>query len=262
MRFPILLLPLLLAACGSVGPTPGPPEPAPAPAPAPTADNSRTSLDWPGLYTGLVPTTDGQALQTALSLSEDETYTLRTKDPAAGSQESVHSGRFAWEPDGGSIKLLDIDSTDRPIYYKVGENYLRQLDLINRPIEGSLSELYYLRKDHSGLFGVTWNLSHLNGVPITTDKRVPHLTFAVNGQTVSGMAACNSFRGSYILQGDSLKFPTPITTKMACPELDLESRFLSALRATVTYRVAEDTLYLFDSRQAEAARLYADAPAD
>ncbi|WP_116127992.1 META domain-containing protein [Lewinella sp. IMCC34183] len=238
-----------------------PPVIAPSP-PQATADNSRTSLDWSGLYYGTVPGMDGNGREISLKLRKDETYVLNTRSMRNATDEDTITGRFRWEPDGGSIKLLDIDSINRPIYYRVGENYLRQLDLVNRPIEGAMSELYYLRKDRDRLFDRRWWLDSLGTGPVVEGKSGPYIELSANGQRVTGNAGCNSLRGSYVLSGDSLTFPPLSTTKMACPAISVERAFLDVLRRTVGYAVSGSTLRLVDSRGEYLATLRAEDPAD
>ncbi len=260
MRTTLLLISALtmtlLAGCLRNTPAPADPPPeAREPLDPPQGDNSRTSVDWPGLYSGNVPTADGGGMETTLMLSEDNTYVLRTRTSETDGETQTHRGRFSWEPDGGGIKLLDIDSTDRPIYYKVGENYLRQLDLISRPIEGSLSELYYLQKDQTGLLETRWNLVSLKGTPVPASKNAPYLMLQANGQRMAGSGGCNSFSGTYLLDQDNLTFPPLMSTKMMCPDISTEQSFLEALRTTAGYSIGGDTLQLTDSRDAILATL-------
>ena len=52
-----------------------------------------------------------------------------------------------------------------------------------------------------------------------------------DGGEVIGHGGCNRFFGSYDQNGDDLKFGPLASTKMACPNLDEEQAFMSALQS-------------------------------
>ena len=225
-----------------------------APEMPPPADNSRSSLDWSGTYLGDIADPEGNIITTSLHLAEDETYTLERSADALGEEPQTDSGSFVWEDNGESIRLEGIDSTSRPIYYRVGENYLRQMDLVNQSIEGTTDDRYTLRKDALGLRGNTWQLVTLNGAPVEAGKSQPTLTFAGTRSRLYGMAGCNRYSTEYSLtEADYLDIPSPVATKMACPELDLEREFLEALEGTANFSVTDRTLSLVDAAGAEVA---------
>jgi len=73
------------------------------------------------------------------------------------------------------------------------------------------------------------------------------VVLTVDRSTVSG-SVCNSFGGSYTLQGTTLHIDSISSTEMWCesPEgiMDLETRFLNALAASNTVRFEGTTLVL------------------
>ena len=88
--------------------------------------------------------------------------------------------------------------------------------------------------------GATWTLVELNGAPFAARAT---LSIAENGQ-VSGQAPCNRFTSS-----NSVTYPTFDTgpsaaTRMACPDLDSEAAFFTALNAMTSADVQGDTLIL------------------
>ncbi len=220
----------------------------------PTGDNSRTSLDWSGTYIGSIPNSEGQEVSTGLHLSIDQTYRLETEDAGAAGEPYLHQGRFEWDADGESIKLLNIDSTDRAIYYQVGENSLRQLDLVKQSIEGKLTDRYRLQKDTTGLFGTTWNLATLDGRAVEMGKRQPTLDFAMLTNRLSGNGGCNRYRTEFTVVADGhIDIAPPAATKMACPELETEQEFFEALMGAISYEFIDGTLLLRDAEEAEVA---------
>jgi len=75
---------------------------------------------------------------------------------------------------------------------------------------------------------------------------------------VSGSSGCNRLMGRYEAEDGSLTFSGLATTRMACPAaMDLERRFLTALRATSTAEITQQRLELFDDDGRLLARLEA-----
>lgn len=97
------------------------------------------------------------------------------------------------------------------------------------------------------LDGTTWSLASLNGQPVV-DGSQASLEFT-DGQA-SGNGSCNGFGGEYVQDGDSLTFGPIVSTLMACLEpgiMEQESAYFTALTATASFRVDEQTLSLFDA---------------
>jgi heat shock protein HslJ len=95
------------------------------------------------------------------------------------------------------------------------------------------------------LGGQKWSLIELQGqpVPVTEPNREPHLVFA--DQRVSGSTGCNRITGTVeFTERAKIKFQPLATTKMACPDMDLEGRFLSVLELADNYQVSNDLLLL------------------
>lgn len=99
----------------------------------------------------------------------------------------------------------------------------------------------------SDLAGTGWVLEELGGANLVDVE--PTLAFGGDG-TVSGSAGCNTFSGTYALDGAILSFGPLATTKIACadPTMFVESAFLAAM--------ADVTGWSLDS----AGRLVLDGP--
>jgi len=106
--------------------------------------NSRISLDWPGLYTGTIPSASGMGIDVSLKLNIDDTYELTYDYIGKPENKFTNTGVFRWD-DTGEFVMLDI--ADMPSYYKVAQNKLIQLDMNGRYITGKLADQYVLRKD-------------------------------------------------------------------------------------------------------------------
>jgi len=99
----------------------------------------------------------------------------------------------------------------------------------------------------ASLTGTQWVLTELNGqspVPGTTITAA----FTEEGQ-VTGSSGCNTYNGSYEIDGDTIKFGLTATTMMACPDpiMNQERDYLGALESAGTYEIANDELTLFDA---------------
>jgi putative lipoprotein len=79
------------------------------------------------------------------------------------------------------------------------------------------------------LVNTRWLLRTLNGNPISVrgSQRTPHLQFKREaGELMAfGFGGCNQFRGVCQLDPPTLKLGPLASTQMACPSMDLESRF-------------------------------------
>ena len=78
------------------------------------------------------------------------------------------------------------------------------------------------------LAGTGWVLEVVGGIALVDVE--PTITFGGDG-TVAGFTGCNTFSGTYALDGATLSFGPLATTKMACadPTMFVESAFLAAL---------------------------------
>ncbi|HEY6194339.1 MAG TPA: META domain-containing protein [Candidatus Eisenbacteria bacterium] len=72
---------------------------------------------------------------------------------------------------------------------------------------------------------------------------------------VTGSGGCNRITGSYQSADSTLRFGPLNTTKMACPTMQTETKFLRALAATRRYRISGSMLELMDARGEPLARL-------
>lgn len=100
------------------------------------------------------------------------------------------------------------------------------------------------------LEGPTWILTAINkGTPI--QGTAPTIEFA-DGQ-VSGNASCNSFGGSYELDGDSISFGAMFMTEMYCmdPEgaMDQEMLYLDMLGKAQRFEINEGVLTIIIAAQ-------------
>ena len=95
----------------------------------------------------------------------------------------------------------------------------------------------------------SWRVVEIGGYPVAAGQpnREPHLVFSGEGR-VSGSSGCNRFSGTYLQDGQSLKFSPLAMTKMACPPPQdaLERAFIQAMAGTAAARMSGTTLELLD----------------
>jgi len=92
-------------------------------------------------------------------------------------------------------------------------------------------------------------------VVVATKQREPWLELDLRSKKVTGSGGCNRITGSYQAHDSTLRFGPLVTTRMACPGMSVETRFLRALQGTRRYRISGRTLDLLDGGGHILARL-------
>ena len=111
----------------------------------PMGDNSMTSLDWNGTYSGIVPCADCEGIETTLTLNIDRTFTIITNYLGRNDAlEETFNGNFRWDETGSKVILEGVKFA--PKQFKVGENRVWQLDKNGEIITGELADHYILTK--------------------------------------------------------------------------------------------------------------------
>jgi heat shock protein HslJ len=100
---------------------------------------------------------------------------------------------------------------------------------------------------NSPLRNTHWALQTLDGTAaeITTSLQpAVHLVLHAASQRLSGFAGCNSLRGRYTQRGTQLALTALASTRMACPQMPQEQRFIELLGAADAYRIEGQVLSL------------------
>jgi len=101
-------------------------------------------------------------------------------------------------------------------------------------------------KPDASLTNTYWKLVTLQGEPVVTFAREPHLVLQDDG-IVRGNLGCNTFSGGYEIGDGMLSFQGLRTTLMACPDgMEQETAISQALRKVVRMKITGDTLWLTD----------------
>lgn len=111
----------------------------------PDHHNSRTSLDWAGVYEGTTPCADCEGIKTKLTLADDETFELSQAYLGKPGKDIrfKENGKFTWDEAGSSITLT---TPSHVIKFKVGENEVTMLDMSGNVVSGELANFYVLKK--------------------------------------------------------------------------------------------------------------------
>lgn len=203
------------------------------------AHTSRNSLDWGGVYEGVLPCADCPGIETRLRLERDGTYELSTRYLDRQDVAQTKRGRFTWHPGGNAIAL---DASGFGHQFSVGEG---RLSLLNRDgtTEGSQSPNRVLtRVTGSGLTQTLeahhWNLeSATDGQNRRIDAVLPSarqpFVFSFSGPRLTLTGACNQMSGSYRITAEGqLEVGRIASTMMGCePALMRADAALSGLLA-------------------------------
>lgn len=223
--------------------------------------NSRTSLDWDGIYRGVLPCGDCDGIHTTLALNKDLTYKVITKHAGKGDDAVEHSGTFGWNEEGSAIELNELGSDDIPNRYFVGENTLTLLDKDGKRITGESADPYVLSKEHYAILEKYWKLTELMGRAVIVDStfmKEPHIILKEKDNAIIGHGGCNRIFGTYALQaGNRISFTKMASTQMACQSMAFEKEFLRVLQMADNFNLRGDTLTLNKARMAPLAKFKA-----
>ncbi|HEY8539747.1 MAG TPA: META domain-containing protein [Steroidobacteraceae bacterium] len=109
------------------------------------------------------------------------------------------------------------------------------------------------------LEGSRWVLVQLGDEPVVVGagRPEPYIVLQNSTKEIAGHTGCNRLNGGYRIDGNKLQLSEVTTTRMACPEADIEHRFLNALEAVTRWRLEGDRLVLLDRENAPLMQLEA-----
>lgn len=223
----------------------------------PDAHNSQNSLDWNGVYRGLVPCADCEGIETRITLKSDGTFMRSLKYLGKEQNSFFDQGNFTWDASGSKITLSGENEETQ--MYQVGENVLFHLDKEGNRITGDLSENYKLAKNPTDprLEGKRWVLVELRDKPVVQKEgsREGFIQFDMETSSVSGNSTCNGFSGGYELKGDNqISFGNIAGTMMACPDMETEQGFYQVLQQSDNYSITDTIMTLNKARMAPLAK--------
>ncbi len=96
------------------------------------------------------------------------------------------------------------------------------------------------------LEGTKWQVVQLQGEPVQPVAEKFVLNFN-DDETISGEGSCNKFFASYKYDNTlSLSFTNMGSTRMACPDMQSEAQFFTALDSTNAFEIEGRKLMLMD----------------
>jgi putative lipoprotein len=144
-------------------------------------------------------------------------------------------------------ELLFSSSRDYPVFDNPGSP--ANIELIVDQVQAKPNA----RPAHVLLEETYWRLIELNGQLLARppNSQEAHIVLHSVGETFTGGGGCNRLLGTYVRNGDALRFKMISSTMMACPGpvMKEEQNLNRALSSTVRFRIAGSTLELLDDRQ-------------
>ena len=217
-------------------------------------DNSRVSLDWAGSYKGMLPCADCNAIETLISLYEDNTYRVLRRYSGKSDSLLKENGVFEWDQQGRFITLSSDSSK-----YLVGENRIFHLDKNGKRITGALEGNYILDKLDNDITEKYWKLIELAGQCLKKQKISQDSYIILKAdKKVIGSGYCNTISGEYETDNSNrLRFTSLNRNFSACNAIQAEEAFIQVLQIADSYHLDNDTLQLLKGRMAPLARFEA-----
>ena len=99
-------------------------------------------------------------------------------------------------------------------------------------------------KASKAIAGTSWTLDILADFHKEATQKPVTITFDKEGK-VYGSGGCNSYSGTYFIEGKSIKFGPMMSTKMACMEgMKTEDKLFEVFNNTNEYLMTNETLLL------------------
>jgi len=190
-----------------------------------------------GEYTGQLPCADCPGIDYKLELYDNHSFRESTLYRERSDSPFVESGR--WRVANGQIAL---EKGKQKTWLKVGSNSLTLLDGDGKVIDPPMGDFFILKKMESSstkpdsmknyrLHDI-WLIIELNGKAIEPKQLTgepPTLELFPGEGRFQGHGGCNRIDGKMEVNEHQITFGMVRSTKMACPELNLESELLQTI---------------------------------
>ncbi len=136
---------------------------------------------------------------------------------------------------------LAINTVSRYAIEKAGRDYL----LYFKDSAGKTTMV--LRKSDLGYVNGAWRVAKINNTVVPEDAGIK-MVIDVPELKIHGNAGCNTLNGSIYIDPDkqnSMQFRNIATTRMTCPQIELEQKFLAALSQAATVAQGTDSSIVF-----------------
>jgi len=237
----ILCLTFILSQCKSKSPLTDLTEP------APQVDdhNGRNSLDWFGMYSGILPCDDCLGKRTIIHIKEGMETEVTTIHLGEQTKMENFVGHSSWDNDGNRISFTDRDNKRH--YFKVEENKL--VFNGNSPDEEHESlNNFVLKKGGDLVVNRLWTAveimgqSNGNGSEEATAEMeeegkalFQYILLRSDGSFIAS-GGCNQMQGEYkLMEKNKLSFSKISMTEMACQNRHLDNELVEALEQTEAF---------------------------
>ncbi|TVR34459.1 MAG: META domain-containing protein [Balneolaceae bacterium] len=114
---------------------------------------------------------------------------------------------------------------------------------------------------HVTLMNTEWKLIRLQTGDLTQTEVIdnqPTLNFNLEELRVYGFGGCNQYTGSFLIGDDnSIEFSSIASTKMACPEMEIEQTFYKQIENVTTFEIDEnDQLLVLTDEESEEVLVF------
>lgn len=132
--------------------------------------NSRNSVDWGGIYRGVLPCADCEGIEMVVVLDREGGYRMWSRYLGKDTGMIAEQGQFTWNDAGSAVRLLGSGAQ-----FLVGENRLIRLAQDGSRLTGKMGEAYILTRLGEGIAGKYWKLIELSGKPVPKLEREPYV---------------------------------------------------------------------------------------
>lgn len=107
-------------------------------------------------------------------------------------------------------------------------------------------------KNSVQLYGTPWKLVQMNGNQVVIPANVDNATLAISAtdNNFGGTGSCNTFFGTYVINGSQISFQNLGSTKMNCDNMSIEIDYFQALKSVNSYKIVDKSLYLYSGSNA------------
>jgi heat shock protein HslJ len=201
--------------------------PKPGTTQAPDLHTSQNSLDWAGVYEGVLPCQDCPGIKTRLTLNRDGSYARVTQQLGQQNVGESVSGHFTWQANGNRITL---DERGGGQQYAVGEGRLTLLGASIGAGETPSSNLVLTLVTPTvksadltqQLELYRWTLesavdSQNRPIQVLSSRKDNPVLFSFSGRRLSIQGPCNGIVGSYRIDAaGQITVNGGASTMMAC----------------------------------------------
>ncbi len=94
-------------------------------------------------------------------------------------------------------------------------------------------------KRATGRIEGAWQIVEMQGKPVEAGENIPYINLNCLKKAMNGFAGCNYIHGTFRINTAKrhLQFGPVASTRMACPQMQLESNVLERLPQTASYRI-------------------------